>query len=814
MSAGLRLLGALMSLLSLSALAIDRDLALAATSGWLQVSQVGGPESIGSAAPETVETLLYSVSINGQPQGTTLLLRLSSGKLLAAEADWARWHLIKPTDVAYDFEGDRYYACNAAPGFAVAFDEPKLEAQLTFAPQAFATTRISAAGQRAAAPQPPPGLGGFLNYDFVGTRQEIGSVEPTHNIDGAFELGAFNGLGVGTSQWLGTNLSDEDPEVRRGRRFIRLDSAWTRDLAEDMETIRIGDGVGASGIWGRPLRYGGLRWSRNFGTQPGYVTLPQPAFAGETALPSVLDVYVDGVRRQSLEVPAGPFQVDDVPTMTGLGEVQLVVRDLLGREQVLTESYITGARQLRAGLQDFSLESGFVREHFGRESNEYGDALLSATHRYGLSDGLTSEVRAEGSTKVQAVGIGSLFSIAPLGSISTAFVVSHADSGIGTLNSLSFQRTRRRSLNFGARMEFASADFAQLGLSPDLGRARRVLGANLGFSLQPLGSFGAGYIQQRRGSDGAQTAAVNASFTHGFRRGSLNLTAIERLEPSRDYTIAATLRFPFGPLDSGSLGYRNHDGENSTQSAETFARLQRNLPADEGFGYRVAVSETHGETLEPQTRGEAGAFLNAPRGSYSLEASTYSDINTYRAGASGGFGALAGHAFASRKITASFGIVEADAQDIELLVNNRVAGRTDRNGVAVLPLLYPYQANSVHVNTAQLPLNVELDTDEYQAVPYFRSGVLISIEARVATGAVVTFQKADGSAIPSGAVVTLDNKSFPVGKHGQAYLANLSPGPNAVEVRWNGSRCTLVFDLPESHDYQPQLGPFQCPADH
>jgi outer membrane usher protein len=51
------------------------------------------------------------------------------------------------------------------------------------------------------------------------------------------------------------------------------------------------------------------------------VTFPLPAIGGLAEQDAVVDVLIDNLARVSGEVPAGPFAVDNLPVVTGAGEV-------------------------------------------------------------------------------------------------------------------------------------------------------------------------------------------------------------------------------------------------------------------------------------------------------------------------------------------------------------------------------------------------------------------------------------------------------------------------------------------------------------
>ena len=104
--------------------------------------------------------------------------------------------------------------------------------------------------------------GGFFNYDF-----RYLYAEDQGSVDGLFELGVFNGFGVGASSFLGRELD-------AGADFVRLESTWTYDWPERMRSARLGDSINRPGAWGRAVRFGGMQWGTNFATQPGFISFP------------------------------------------------------------------------------------------------------------------------------------------------------------------------------------------------------------------------------------------------------------------------------------------------------------------------------------------------------------------------------------------------------------------------------------------------------------------------------------------------------------------------------------------------------------
>ncbi len=203
-------------------------------------------------------------------------------------------------------------------------------------------------------------LGGFVNYGLLGTHDTAGNIGSA-----SIELGAFNSFGAINST--GVAVAGEGQH-----KYTRLDTTWTYPMPERLTTVRAGDIVSRPGAWGRSLRYGGVQYGTDFTLQPNLVLLPGQAIAGAAAVPSTVDVFVNNALVAQQQVRPGPFSIGNVPPITGTGDLTLVVRDELGREQVISRPFYASASLLRAGLSDFTYEAGYLRENYGVSSDDYG----------------------------------------------------------------------------------------------------------------------------------------------------------------------------------------------------------------------------------------------------------------------------------------------------------------------------------------------------------------------------------------------------------------------------------------------------------
>ena len=211
-------------------------------------------------------------------------------------------------------------------------------------------------------------------------------------------------------------------------------------------------------------------------------------------------------------MPPGPFSIENLPAITGTGQLQVVVTDALGRQQVLTQPYYSGSTLLRAGLNEYSFEVGAIREDYGLESFAYGEVLAAGTFRRGITDTFTAELHGE--TQVDgasALGLDTAWQVGTLGVVTAtaAAGADHEDSG--WLAGLGVERSGRR-LHLFARTQLASERFVQIGLSAFEPRPKQRSFAGVGIDLARLGSLQFAYGRQSYwDSEGVETLGVSYS---------------------------------------------------------------------------------------------------------------------------------------------------------------------------------------------------------------------------------------------------------------------------------------------------------------
>ncbi len=734
--------------------------------------------------------LLLAVRINGIAQSNCEhISKLNTGQLAATTEALQHWRLPIPAVPSVHYEGENYYPLDAIPGLRYRMDESTQELQLTVPPSTFLPSLFNEATALQRSPQVSPG--GFLNYDLL-TQHSTNSQEISN---GLFEAGVFNQQGVGTTTFLWQNRGTP-------REVTRLETAWTHDDPESISRLQIGDSISRAGTWGRAVRFGGLQWRSNFDTQPGFVTFPQPSTMGTATLPSTVDIYVNNVRRLSQEVQPGPFEINNVPVITGAGEVQLVVRDMLGRQQIITQPYYASQSLLREGLSDSSYEIGFARQDYGLHSNRYGQHFAAATHRHGISDRFTRELRAEILPGQRTAGLGGVYLWPSFGTAQTAFAASHGADGSGTLFMAGLEQISRM-YSWSVQDQISSSHFTELGWVTGGIRPRSTLSLRLGF---PIGEEGASLSlnhvnQQYWGQSGNRLWSVNYS-RNLSREFFLTMFATQsKSEASTSHTIGFAISHYFGERTSSTVQLTQQNAGN-----DSVLQLQKNLPEGPGFGYRLLAEEGLNK------RQEASGSWQTGIGTYTAGAAQQSGNTSTRLGASGGVAFLGGSTFLSRRINDSFAVVNAGGYpDVRVNYENRLAGITDSRGLALIPHLRPYQQNRISVEEEDLPIEAQIEKRELLLTPALRSGTYADFPIRTIHGGTLTIVLEDGSFIPSGATAMLldQEDEYPVGLRGEVFLPKLAAS-NELLVVWKGQGCQIIVNLPPGSPPLAYLGRRTC----
>lgn len=87
--------------------------------------------------------------------------------------------------------------------------------------------------------------------------------------------------------------------------FTRYDTTYTNENYALSWTV--GDLISNALSWNSSVRMGGLSLSRDFSIRPDIITYPLPTFAGKAAVPTAVDLFINGYRSSNHQLQPGPL---------------------------------------------------------------------------------------------------------------------------------------------------------------------------------------------------------------------------------------------------------------------------------------------------------------------------------------------------------------------------------------------------------------------------------------------------------------------------------------------------------------------------
>lgn len=687
------------------------------------------------------------------------------------------------------------------PGVSLRYDQSGQRLEITAPPQ-LVQEDVSVLNQRSnAIPEPTASPGLLLNYDLYTTHDNHDAT----NVSLFTELRMFSGIGVLSNTALTRSLQLPGASARSDS--VRLDTTFSRSFVDPALTLRIGDFIGGALDWTRATRFGGIQLQRNFALQPDLITFPVPAFYGQANLPSTVDLYINGLKQYSSNVPSGPFQLNTVPIVNGNGQAEVVVTDAMGRQSTIAFPFYTTNELLRPGLSDYSLDFGFVRKDYGLSSFSYsGDPAFSATWRHGFNNWLTFESHGEATSGLDMAGAGVDVAIGQAGVLNASFADSSGQGDGGRQAELGYNwRNERFNFSLDSLRTFGNyRDIAsRYGLAPPERSDRAIAGLMLG---NP-GSIGVSYIALEYPGQPRSRYASAYYFKSLGSRFSLNLSANQNLDTRDDRSLFLGLSLSLDNDISATLSAQ-HDLNGNYASLD----VSKPIDPDGGFGWHLRAQDGGSQRNALAEIGYIGQDGQLLAGVQNFAGDTYGYADL-----SGALVFMDSQFFLARRIDDAFAVVSTDGvANVPVLLENRPIGTTNARGDLLITPLNSYQRNKLSIDPLKLPANDDIDRVETEAVPSDRAGTLVKFGIRPVRAASLILHDAAGEPLGVGSAAALRGNNAPsavVGYDGMVYLEGLAPH-NTLDVQTARGRCSVQFDYQPQGRTVPVIGPLVCRESH
>ncbi|MGV2455305.1 UNVERIFIED_CONTAM: fimbria/pilus outer membrane usher protein [Acinetobacter seifertii] len=606
-------------------------------------------------------------------------------------------------------------------------------------------------------------------------------------------------------------------------KWVRLETKWQYVDPEKVRIYTLGDFISNSSDWGSSVRLAGLQWSSAYTQRGDIVTSALPQFSGSAALPSTLDLYVNQQKIYSGLVPSGPFDVKQLPFISG-NEVTLVTTDATGQQTITKKPYYFSSKILAKGINEFSVDVGVPRYNYGLYSNDYDDATFaSGAIRYGYSNSLTLSGGAEASTDgLSNLGTGFAKNLFGVGVINADIAASQYkdENGYSALLGLEGRISKNISFNTSYRKVFDNyfdlARVSQIRYLKDnqitsepqnylnySALADEIIRAGINYNFYPGYSIYVGYNQIKYSDNSYKLLSANLS-------GSLNKnwgfysSAYKDYENHKDYGIYFALRYTPSTRvnaissvssDSGRLSYRQ----------EVFVLSEPQVGSFGWGGYVERDQDAHANNASVYGSYRArAAYLT---GRYNR----IGDNDQVALSATGSLVAAAGRIFAANEIGDGYAVVTNAGPKSQIINGGINLGTTDKSGRFLIPSLMPYRENHIYLDPSYLPLNWNVKSTDQKTVVGYRQGTLVDFGAhQVISGLVRVVDKNNSPLLPGYSVRINGQQDAVVGYDGEVFVPNLlQQNKLEVDLLDHGS-CQVEFTYNSNQYSTKKLGPYIC----
>lgn len=785
---------------------------LATNSSSADKSAAMASPSAGSADPDPAtmdppaanETLLLEVVVNGHSTGKIGEFVMRRGTL------YARPQELK--DLGFRVPNTRaaraaMMALNDLRGIAWTMDTANQQLLVTAIDEALVPTIVQPAQREGTERQRPieSGTGLTLNYDTVGTfasGQNGGS-----GGSGSFDFRNFSPKGIASSDWItfaGTTLRSSGTKP-----IVRLDSSYSYADVSSLRRYSVGDYIDSALSWSRPVHMEGVQIRSDFTMRPDLITFPLPTLAGSAAVPSTVDVLVNGSLASSNEVNPGPFEIPQLPVISGEGTITMTLTNSQGGQTTVSQPFYGASTLLAKGLQTFAGQAGLVRREWGLLSNDYGKMAGAAYYRRGLSQAFTVEAASETTPGMLMGGAGGAATLWHRALVSFDVAGSGGSAGVGELLSASLQH-QGRFFGIGGSASEANSNYRDIAALNGAPVLRKQVSLFSGLTLRHFGSLAVAYAGV---SDSPSPVAipetvavplhsqvVTANYSRQLRHVSFYATEFRDLSTGGSSGLQAGLTIPLGARRSIAVG--------GTSEGAIEVQAQQGVIRNGDWGYQAYVS--HGGGAQ-QTFGIMQ--YKSPVGLFSAGVSDTSGQTTVRIESQGALSLVDRGLFPSNMIYDSFAIVDtAPVNHVRVYQENRDVGITDRSGRLLVPDMHAFDVNHIGIEAKDIPADADLGLDRRIVRPQDRSGVVVRFPIQFSHGALLKLVDRTGLPIPLGSTAMLLGASAPapVGYDGEAYLEGLSAHNRVSVALVNGKRCTATFDYKPVAGDIPTIGPVVC----
>ncbi|MFZ1871583.1 MAG: fimbria/pilus outer membrane usher protein [Chania sp.] len=575
------------------------------------------------------------------------------------------------------------------------------------------------------------------------------------------------------------------------------------------------------------IPFRGLKLNSSEEMLPGSLRGFAPVISGIAQTNARITVSQNGNVVYQTYVAPGPFRIDDLYQTGQGGDLTVIITEADGTVRTQTLAFSSLPVMQRPGALKYEFTTGRYNGGITQESREASFGL--GTFMYGLPHDITLYGGGLMAQDYASLVAGTGVSLGEWGALSAdvttsstqlagqdsrqqgaSYRVRYAKSLLSTGTSVDLTAYRYSTRNYYSFADFNNQGYqlndGQMPWSLERQRSNFQIRVN-----QQLGSWGALYLSAARndywGNDRANNT-VSAGYNGSYRGVSYGLAySIDRIKGDGSWPenrqLSLNMQVPFSLFSSSPAVSRSYANYQMTQNNQGEVQQQAGISGnamDERLSYSAMQGWSNGESSD---NGTLNAGYQGSKGQANLGYSYGGAYRSLNLSANGGAVVHPEGVTLGQMLGSSVAVVSAPSAGNVAVMNGNV--RTDSRGYALVPYLSNYQNNSISLNPATLPDNVEMTQSSRNVYPTKGAVVMAKFDTRVGYQALVTLQRGETS-IPFGTVVMVEggaageNNTGIVGDAGQVYLSGLAE-TGRLTAKWGNEasqQCRAAFSFAES----------------
>ena len=626
-------------------------------------------------------------------------------------------------------------------------------------------------------------FGGFLNYNLHYDRDE--------EVD---QMSALAQLGIFKNYWIFKNdMIYRDNVEDFQDQTVRLSTSFEMEFPEKYQKITIGDANSFYNPLLDSFRFGGISFGTNFTNYPDFIYWNVPTLNGSAALPSTVDLYINGVNQYQQQVTPGHYNLNTGANIQQAGEAQIVVEDILGNRTVQNFSVYVTSQLLKPGLTEYNISLGKLRYDYDIVSDDYRDFFGNAYFRRGITNNTTLGTNLVYSEDIQNFGLLWTQALGKYALLDTMASSSHSDLGDGYTVGAAISHSGKR-LAYGFSAKYYTQEYQGLGYSDTFENPQYDSLAYLSiYDIPIINNLNINYIERAYypSSEISDSQMISIGFSRRIgTKASLSFSSFKDLKDNDNDGAYISLSYNFDDLKSAALSYVLDEQVELNYSKSS---LEQN-----GVDYTLGAIYQQDDS---SVGFNAFTALKMSAGNLYLSHDENKDFRYSQVDYQGALVWLDKKLAFTKYVDNAFALVNVnDIPDIEVYRALTPVGKTSKDGHIFVHNIVPYVNYELSFNQDQLDMYDSVPQSSKNLVAMDQRGYKIDFEIERTGLIVLHLFTPDKQNFALGSELYLDpnSKDFvPIGSDGKAYLYGVKAGTYNLMLKTTGGKiCHSKLEVP------------------